>query len=154
MLIGPQFPSNTKDQIEEIIQQIGREVEFFYVYSTYACPVCDLDPVTNTATDSFCPTCSGEYWIDVMSGIIYSGHVTWKFNYLNEWETGGIDIVGDARVKILHTDEREELLKDVKWLVLDGKTMNIEKVTLLGTKPTVNRIVIDCKEREEEKGLR
>jgi hypothetical protein len=148
------FPSNTKSIIETIINDIGREVEFFYVYSTYACPTCELDPVTGNSTDSFCPTCSGEYWVDVMSGVMYSGHVTWKFNYLNEWETGGLDIVGDARVKILHTDEREDLLKDVKWLVLDGKTMSIEKVTLLGTKPTVNRIVIDVKEKEEEKGLR
>ena len=143
------FPSNTKDIIESIINDIGREVDFFYVYSTYACPVCNLDPNTGHSTDSFCPTCSGEYYIDVISGVTWSGHVTWKFNYENQWETGGKDIIGDARIKVLHSDEREELLKDVKYVELDGKTMNIEKITLLGTKPTVNRIVIDVKEKEE-----
>lgn len=126
---------------------IGRDVEFFYVYSSMACPVCELDIVTNTSVDSFCTVCSGEYWIPIYSGVTMSAHVTWKFNYENEFQTGGIDLIGDARVKVIHTDERESIIQNSKYLMVDEKTMNIEKTTLLGT--PVNRIVVDVKEKEE-----
>jgi hypothetical protein len=139
---------NTRDYIEEIINKVGRDVDFFYVYSTYACPVCDLDPVTDTSVDSYCPVCSGEYWIDIYSGIMMSGHVTWKFDFQNEFETGGRTFIGDARVKVIHTGERETIIKTPgTYLIVDGKTMDIEKQTLLGS--PINRILIDLKERED-----
>ena len=147
MITIAQYPSDVRETIEAIIGQIGREVEFFYIYSSYGCPVCDLDPVTDTSVDSFCPTCSGEYWIDVYSGVTMSAHVTWKFDYQNEFEPGGRYFVGDARVKVMHTSEREAIIKETKYLIVDGKTMNVEKTTLLGA--PVNRIVVDVKEREE-----
>lgn len=141
------WPSDVREKIEEIIGMIGRDVEFFYVYSSYGCPICDLDPVTETSVDSYCPICSGTYWIDVYSGVTMSGHVTWKFDYQNEFETGGRYFVGDVRVKVMHTDEREQLIKRTKYLIVDGKTMNLEKTTLLGT--PINRIVLDLKEKED-----
>lgn len=141
------WPSDVREKIEEIIGMIGRDVEFFYVYSSYGCPVCDLDPTTDTSVDSYCPVCSGVYWIAVYSGVTMSGHVTWKFDYQNEFETGGKYLIGDARVKVMHTDEREQLIRETKYLIVDGKTMNIEKTTLLGT--PINRIVLDLKEKED-----
>jgi len=145
----PVFPKETaRSQIEEIIGLIGRDVDFFYVYSTYACPYCNLDPVTGTSTDSFCPSCSGEYWIDSYDKVSMSGHVTWKYDYHNEFETGGRIFIGDAQVKVMHTPEREDFIKnDVKYLVVDGKVMDKVKETLLGT--PINRIIISLKEREE-----
>ncbi len=142
---------NTRSQIEEIIGQIGRDVEFFYIYSTYACPnpADSLDPVTNTSTLSLCPICSGNYWIDVYSGVTMSAHVTWKFDYQNEYETGGLIFLGDAKVKVMHTPAREQLVKKAKYLVVDDKIMNVVKTTLLGA-PAINRILIDVKEKEEE----
>lgn len=147
MTITP-FPNNTRDIIEEIIHEIGRDVEFFYVFSSMGCPICTLDPVTNTSTNWNCPTCSGDYWIDTFSGVTMSAHITWKFNYLNEWETGGIDIVGDARVKVMYSPEREDIVNRTEYLVVDNKIMNVEKITLLGA-PAINRIVVDVKEKEE-----
>jgi len=141
------WPSTVRSTIESIISEIGRDVEFYYVYSSYGCPVCSLDPVTDTSTDSYCATCSGTYWIDVYSGVTMSAHVTWKFDYRNEFETGGINLIGDAQVKVMHTPDRETLVKDTEYLVVDGKTMNIEKTTLLGT--PINRIVCDLKELED-----
>jgi hypothetical protein len=144
------FPKGqARSQIEEIINNsTGRDVDFFYVYSTYACPICDLDPVTQTSINSYCPVCSGVYWIDVYSGVTMSAHVTWKFDYQNEFETGGRIFIGDARVKVMHSPTREQLIKTPKtYLVIDGKTMDIEKQTLLGT--PINRIILDLKEREE-----
>jgi hypothetical protein len=147
----PTFPKTlARQQIEAIIADIGRDVDFFYVYSSYACPICNLDPVTNTSTDSFCEVCSGNYWIDVYSGVEMSGHVSWKFDYRNEFETGGRAFLGDAQVKVMHSDEREQLIKKPKtYLVVDGKTMDIIKETLLGT--PINRIIVDVKERVDDK---
>lgn len=142
------FPSNTRDFIESIIHQIGREVDFFYVYSSYGCPICDLDPVTETSVDSYCPVCSGEYWIDVYSGVTMSAHVSWKFDFQNEFEPGGRYFIGDAKVKVMHTAEREAIIKTPKtYLIVDDKTMDIQKQTLMGT--PINRIILDLKEREE-----
>lgn len=143
----PTWPSNTREIIEEIIGQIGRDVEFFTIYSTYACSACELDPKTGHSIDSFCTTCSGEYWIDVYSGVTMSAHVTWKFDYLNEFETGGLNFVGDAKVKVMHTPAREEIVKETKYLIVDEKIMLVEKTTLLGT--PINRIIVDVKERED-----
>lgn len=143
-----QFPNDVRETIEAIINEIGREVEFFYVYSSYECPLCDLDPVTNESTDSFCPVCSGVHWIDVYSGVTMSAHVTWKYDYRNEFETGGINLAGDATVKVMHTPEREQIIKQPKtYLVVDETIMDIEKITRLGT--PINRIVCDLKERDD-----
>lgn len=77
-----------------------------------------------------------------------SAHVTWKFDYQNEYETGGLIFLGDAKVKVIHTPAREQLIKQAKYLIVDGKTMNVQKITLLGA-PAINRIIVDIKEKEE-----
>lgn len=148
----PQLPKDLiRNQIEEIINtSTGREVEFFYVYSSYACPNPNdsLDPITNTSTLSFCTVCSGIYWIPIYSGVSMSGHVTWRYDYKNEFETGGRIFIGDAQVKIMHTPEREDFIKnDVKYLLVDDKVMDVVKTTLLGN--PINRIIVSLKEREE-----
>lgn len=149
----PNFPKTlARSQIEEIItNSTGRDVDFFYVYSSYPCPNPDdsYDPVTDTSTNSFCPICSGIYWIPTYSGVTMSGHVTWKFDYKNEFETGGRVFIGDVQVKVMHTEDRERFIKDdVKYLVVDDIVVDIVKITKLGNPP--NRLIVSCKEREEE----
>jgi hypothetical protein len=136
-------------QIEEIINNsTGRDVDIFYVYSTYACPSCNLDPITHTSVDSYCPTCSGEYYIDVFSGVTWSGHITWKYDYKNEYETGGRVFIGDVQTKFVISDEREDVLKTPKtYLVIDDITVDVVKITKLGN--PANRLIVSCKEREE-----
>jgi hypothetical protein len=136
-------------QIEEIINNsTGRDVDIFYVYSTYECPACNLDPITQTSTDSFCETCSGVYFIPVWSGIMWSGHVTWKYDFKNEFETGGRVFIGDVQTKFVYETERESILKTPKtYLVVDDITVDIIKTTQLGN--PINRLVVHCKERQE-----
>ena len=55
------WPTNTKTIIDNIRGAIGRTVDFYTVASSNPCSVCDLDPVTDESTDSFCTTCSGLY---------------------------------------------------------------------------------------------
>jgi len=143
------FPSNTRDYIEAMIDMIGEEITFYVVDSVSGCSVCTLDPVTNTSTDYACPVCSGVYWIETLSGVVYDAHVTWKYSEGFGWETGGQTLLGDCRVKVMHTDAREAVVRAAKYVVVDDRYMDIERITLLG-KPTINRIMVDLKEGTED----
>lgn len=141
----PVFPTNTAEQIEEIIDQIGREVDF--VTATYSgCSTCSLDTMTDTSTDSFCPVCSGLYWIPVytVSGIV--SHVTWGNLDDKSWQTGGMIDNGECTVKFMHSDEREELVNEAEYVVVDDREMDIKNIILRGV--PVNRILVKLKEKE------
>src|SRR5690349_21577545 len=141
------WPAGTRDVIEEIINAIGRDVTF--VTSTLSgCYNCDLDPVTDTSTDSFCPICSGLYWIPTYSGHDITAHVTWKFSDKQDWQTGGMTFLGDGIVKVMYSGPYMDIIEETDYMVVDGSQVNIEKVTLLGV-PSVNRIILDFKERQK-----
>src|SRR3990167_8512846 len=108
-MIAP-FPQNTRVTIEAIINEDGRDVTFFIVDSQIPCPVCDLDPISNTSTDSYCPTCSGEYWINTYSGWTITAHVTWGMSEDRAWETGGMIDNGDCKVKFIYSGVYEEIV--------------------------------------------
>lgn len=139
------FPSNTRETIQNIIDTIGREV-LFVSATLSGCYNCSLDPITNTSVNSFCPVCSGEYWIkqEMASGI--TAHVTWKFSELEDWQAGGIVSKGDGIVKIMYSGPYLAAIDSSEYMVVDGREVDIEKVTVLGV-PSLNRIVIDFKER-------
>lgn len=142
------FPSGTREVIENIINAIGRDVGF--VTSTLSgCYNCDIDPVTNTSIDSFCGVCSGEYWIPTYSTNNITAHVTWKFADNNDWKTGGYVWNGDGIVKIMYSGPYMDIVNDTDFMIVDDKIVDIEKVTLLGV-PSVNRIILDFKERHKE----
>jgi hypothetical protein len=144
----PPWPSDTRDTIESIIGMIGREIDVFYTASSIACSACVLDPVTNTSTDSYCQTCSGLYWIPQYSGVTMSAHVTWRSEAQPSYPKGGIVLEGDATVKVMYSEERERIIKSADFLLVDGKIMDVRKVTVLGA-PSVNRILVSLKERKE-----
>lgn len=142
------FPANTRQTIEDIINSIGREVTFVTATRS-GCPTCGLDPVTNTSIDSFCPTCSGEYWIltETPSGIV--GHITWKFSEEENWVTGGMTFVGDGKVKVMYSGPYLDWINSSEYMIVDGRVADIEKVTVLGV-PSLNRIILDFKERRKQ----
>ena len=148
-LMLPPFPDNSRDYIEEMIWRDGRLVTFYVVDSITPCPVCSLDPITNTATDSFCTTCSGEYWIPTYSGATMSGHVTWGKSENRAWETGGMLDNGDVTVKVMHTAEREEIIHSSQYVIVDNREMDIKNILLRGI-PQVNRIIVVLKEKERQ----
>lgn len=144
------WPSNTRAVIENIIDAIGRDVTF-YTVTLSGCPYPgdSLDPVTNTSTNSFCPVCSGKYWIPTWSGTDIKAHVTWKYADLNNWQTGGYVFQGDGIIKIMYSGPYMDIVNATDYAIVDGKTVDIEKITLLGV-PTINRIILDFKEREKD----
>lgn len=143
------FPTNTADIIDQIRGAIGRDVNFIYVAGNTPCPTCSLDPITNTSTDSFCPTCSGYYFIPVISGFVTSGHITWGKSEMLNWQSGGQLFDGDCRVQVKYTSEILNVISKTKFLQVDGKELEIKKTNYRGVKD-LNRVLLDCIERDND----
>jgi hypothetical protein len=140
------FPENTEEVIDGIRDAIGRPTEWQTV-TLSGCYLCELDPTTNTATDSFCPVCSGLYWIPTYTTTIISGHVTWGYSEQLGWVTGGQLAEGECRVQIKYTVANLDVIENAKKIFVDGKEMQMEKKTLRGVQ-NINRILIDLNEKE------
>lgn len=146
------FPAGTVQTVEEIISEIGREVEFVQVtYSGCTYSGDSLDPVTNTSTNSFCPVCSGLYWIPTYSGISITAHITWRPSDVLQWESGGQFYTGDCLVKITYSADHLNAAENARYLVVDGKEMLVKNKTLLGVKQ-INRILLETVEKEKSHG--
>lgn len=141
------FPDNTREIINAIRGAIGRNVVFYSGYQT-DCPACDIDPVTNTSTNSFCTVCSGVGYIVVWSGTTISGHITQGPTDYMQWATGGQYVDGDCRVQIEHTPTNLTVVDSASFVMIDGKKFDIRKKILRGVKE-INRILIDLLERIE-----
>lgn len=132
--------------IDDIRTLIGRCV-YFYVPTTSGCGTCSLDPIANTSTDSYCPTCSGLYYITTYSGYGVQGHVTWGNMDELQWPVGGQTFKGDCRLQVKYTDENLNLVNNSDYVVIDSKKMSIDRYAFRGV-PELNRIVIILDEEE------
>ena len=141
------FPSNTKQIIDEIRGVIGREIVFHVVASATACTSCDLDPVTNESTNSFCTECLGVYWIPTYSGVVISGHVAWGKSDQMRWEAGGQWFEGSCGAQVELTGDNLQTVNDTIYVTIDDKEMEIRKTMMRGV-PELNRILIDLIEKE------
>jgi len=141
------FPENTEDVINAIRTAIGRDVIFCVVASATACTLCDLDPVTNTSTDSFCLECNGDYWIPVFSGVTILGHISWGKSDQMRWETGGMWYEGSCGVQIEYTPENLATVNSAIYVTVDEKEMEIRKKMMRGVQ-NINRILLDLIEKE------
>jgi hypothetical protein len=142
------FPLNTRDTINEIRDMIGREVTFVMTLES-DCPTCELDPVSNTSVDSFCPTCSGIGYIYTLSGYTVMAHITWGQADINNWQSAGQLFDGDCRIQVDLIPENITVLNLNPYVEVDGKKMSIKKKILRGV-PSLNRILLDLKEQESE----
>ena len=142
------FPSNTKQIIDAIRTAIGRDI-IAEVITVSGCSVCSLDPVTNTSVDSFCPVCSGLYWIETISGATILAHVNQKPLDNLQWVTGGKYFEGDATVQVEYNAVNLDLIERSKYFIVDGKRFEKDKIELRGV-PNVNRIILILKERDNE----
>lgn len=143
------WPSNTKDIIDSIREAIGRDVEFMYVYSTITCSACNLDPVTNTSDNSFCPVCSGLYYITTISGYTAGAVITWKPADILNWQPAGQLMDGDCLIQVELTDAIVDILPKTKTVVVDNRIMEIKSKVPRGVQP-LNRILLSLIEKEEE----
>lgn len=141
------FPSNTEDAIAQMILMDGRPITFYL--ATYSgCYLCDLDPVTDTSTDSFCPVCSGVYWIPTYSGWETTAHVTWGRSEDRAWETGGMLDNGDCTVKFMYSGWMQDIIDEAQYVIVDDREMDIQRTLLRGV-PEINRVILTLKEKEK-----
>ncbi len=141
------FPSNTVEIIDGIRNAIGRPVIFQVTVSGTVCSTCGINPVTGTALDPFCPTCSGYGYLYTYDFITISGHITWGYADLPKWITGGEYFKGDCVVQIKFSDEILSMLEKTKYVFVDEKKMRIERKTLRGV-PKLNRILLDLMQED------
>lgn len=144
------FPSNSKEIVTAIISQVGRPVTFYNVASVSGCYLCSYDPISDTSTDSFCPVCSGEYWIPTYSGYTVTAKVTWGKSEYDDWVTGGKVENGDCQLTVIHEPEVESTISTSKYVVVDDRQLNLKSIVLRGIAPTYNRILVILKEKEKE----
>jgi hypothetical protein len=143
----PDFPSTValKDEIREKIQ---RAITINVKVEGTPCPVCELDPITNTSSDSFCTTCSGVYWLNTTSGYSTYGHVRWMGADRPLYTEGGVIDDGDCIVTIKYTSTVLTYVQNSESFIIDGRDLYLEKYILRGV-PNVDRIRIILKEDNE-----
>ena len=140
--------SKTDEFLNLSLETIGREVTFNYVASVSGCSICSLDPVSNTSTNAFCPVCSGSYWIDMVDTRDILAHVIWKTSENLNWYSAGRQEDGSCSIRINVASGVVQLVDSTKDILVDGRTMQIDKITLKGS-PDVNRIIIALQEKEK-----
>jgi len=142
----PLFPANERDFVQEMIDQIGRPVYFYEVISVSGCDLCSLDPIADTSTNSFCPQCSGVYWIYTLSGVELQAHITYGKVDNKSWQTGGIIDDGTVTVKVMYSGGIPELINEAEYVIVDDREFDVVDVDVRGV-PTVNRILVRLKEK-------
>lgn len=138
--------------IQEIRNTIGRELTINVRVPGTACPICDLDPVTNVSTNPFCPVCNGFYWIDTLNGVTVSGHILWSPADSPYKTSGGLLPEGACKVTIAYTDSNRQYVEDADSFLVDGKTLSLKSYALRGV-PSPNRIRIILTEEVAESSV-
>lgn len=144
------WPSQTQQNnfLNLTLEAIGRNISIYHKVSVSGCPVCSLEPVSNTSTNAFCPVCSGSYWLENLAEYPVLAHVTWGGSEGVAWYSAGQQVTGKCSIRLNYNSEVKTVIDNARYLVVDDRTMQIEKVNLRGS-PEINRILISLKEAEE-----
>jgi hypothetical protein len=140
----PDFPDTTSI-LDEIREKIQRAITINVKTQGTPCPDCDLDPITNTSSDSFCETCSGLYWLNTVSGYLVSGHIRWMGTDQPLYTEGGTIDVGDCIVTVKHTSDNLTAVQNSESFTIDQTDLYLKSYVMRGVQ-NLNRIRIMLKE--------
>lgn len=142
------WPEEEATSVTDAIRNaIGRNIDIYVSVSGIPCTVCDLDPVTNQATDPFCPVCDGEYWLNTVSAYTVLAHVTHADDDTPVWTTGGTLFTGDTRVQIKYTVSSYNAVNNAQYYMVDSTKYFKKAVTLRGV-PNPNRIIVSLEQQD------
>lgn len=143
------WPSNTTEIIDKIRNTVGRDITIYSTVSGIPCTEsgCELNPVTNLSTDQYCPTCSGEYWINDVSGLTLTAHVVMRNIDTPVWEVGGRIVEGDALVQLKLTETTVSAVNNSEYYIVDSRRFIKNNIVLRGV-PEPNRILVTLEEKE------
>lgn len=147
------FPSTAhmRDIVNQMLAVTGRDVTLIVESGTTECSTCSLDPTTGKSTDSFCPECGGNYYLENLVEVVVSGHVYTKGSDILDWHSGGRILDGDFEVRIKHTDENMSRVERIKKVIIDGRSTELKEVEFRGI-PEINRIYLVLKEEGKHNG--
>ncbi len=135
------FPSNTKEIIDEIRSEIGRNITIYHTVSGIACSGCGLDPTTGMSIDPFCPICDGDYWLTGTEELTVLAHIRWFDSEQPLWVEGGIIKEGDCKVTITYSDANLNAVKNSEYFLVDSKELYKKNFALKGAQE-INRIAV------------
>lgn len=144
MVTVPAFPDIT-EVLDAMRSSIQRPIVINVNIEGTPCPVCDLDPITNTSTDSFCETCDGLYWLNTTSGLLVSGHVRWTRTDQPMYSPGGIIDQGDCIVTVKYSEETLSGIQNSSSFTVDDRDLYLKNYVQKGVQQ-INRIRIILKE--------
>jgi hypothetical protein len=125
-------------------------VTFNVPVTASGCYNCDLDPISDTSIDSYCPVCSGQYWIYTYSGWDVVAHVTWGRSEEKDWQTGGMLDNGDCQVKFMFSGWMQDILDNTDSVLVDGRIMKtVPGGIILRGVPEINRVIVKLREKEK-----
>jgi len=145
------WPENeVRSTVSGIITTIGRPFTVFIKTAGTPCPNClgsgSYDPVTNSSVNSFCGLCEGEYWLNIPSGIVLTGHVKWNVEEIPRWTQGGISPDGNCVITILYNPAVENHIKNSDYFSVDNKILTLKGYKTRGV-PNINRIIVTLQEQ-------
>lgn len=149
MIVWPE--AEVSETILEIRNAIGRNIQINITTSGIPCPICQLDPVTNTSVDAFCSGCHGDYWLETTSGLVALGHVRWLSTDMPILHQGGELPQGDCQVTIAFTPENLYAVQHATDFIVDTKRTTLKSYRLKGV-PHPNRIAILMLEEGSQNG--
>ena len=142
------YPTNNRDVINNIREAIGRDITFITKIET-DCPSCDINPVSNTSTNPYCPICSGIGYLYTLSGYTVGAHITWGKADITSWQSVGSTINGDCLVQVESLPETLNAINNSDYVVVEDKRLTIRKRIPRGT-PTINRYLLDLVEQSDD----
>jgi hypothetical protein len=146
-----EFPS-TKTAKDAIRAAIGRDVNFVFE-SFSACATCSglgyYDEVNNSSLDSFCPNCSGIFWIPTESIVAVKSHVRWKLADESQKEIGGETFTGDCIITIASDALTSNQLASIKEIRVDSRKLVPTRTIPRGV-PNVDRYRILARQWDKE----
>lgn len=140
------FPS-TKTTKDDIRNAIGVTATFVFGGVEEACPDCSvsgyLDLANQTSLNSFCPICSGAYYIvhEVASGIM--AHVRWGYGDQSDHGIAGEILAGICTVTI--ASDSITNISNIKEVRVDGKKLEVKSHIYRGAHSR-DRIRFTCQE--------
>ncbi len=122
------FPS-TKAIKDSIRDAIGQDATFVFEGDVIECSLCSAsglyDPINETSLDSWCPTCSGAYFLPTDVEVDIKSHVRWNYGDQKDMDSAGYIPLGDCSITI----DKDDM--DIEMLVLRQDSWDNNSACLL-----------------------
>jgi len=146
-----EFP-DTKDTKDAIRLVIGRDIDFIFKSFT-ECSTCSglgyYDEVNQSSLNSFCPVCSGMYWIASESIVTVNSHVRWRAADEPQREVGGETVMGDCIITIASDALTSSQLDNIQEIRVDERNLVPMRIIPRGV-PNIDRYRIMARQWNKE----